>query len=229
MFGLYLTLIYILVYGFLQGFQFIWSNTYHFDVGQRYVSFGTIAVGMIVALPYMLLFNHFSGSGKTGKTPRPEQKLRPTLLTAPLLTGSLFWLGWANRPDISHWSDLTACFVFGFSIFALFTATYHYLLDSYSTNAASAMAAVTFMRYMASGGSAYTRKVVSGLIHVLTYLLLLLVVIATDPLYEAIGVAWSLTLFGCIAALLTPVPWLFWLYGSRIRSRSKWAFSDDEL
>jgi len=206
LFGLYLTVTYLLVFGFLEGFDYVFSDTYVFDLGQRYSAFGAIAFGMVVGLPYVLLFNHFSGSSKSNVDPPPEQKLRPTLLAAPLLAGSLFWLGWTNRATISFWSDLSACWVFGFTIMALFTATYHYLLDSYGTNAASAMAAITFMRYMASGG----------------------MVLATEPMYEALGVQWSMTLLGCVAALLAPVPWVFWWYGDKIRARSKWAFSQDE-
>lgn len=201
---MYLTLLYILIYGFLQGFDYIFTRTYHFNVGYRYTSFGAIVIGILLGLPYVLLLNFTFG--KTSKSdqsaaPPPEQRLGPALFASPLLPISLFWIGWTNRPDISYWSDLGACCLFGFAVMALFASTYHYLLDSYGTNAASAMAAVTFIRYFASGG----------------------MVLATGPMFTALTVKWTLTLLGCVAAVLTPVPWVFWRYGSVIRGKSKWA------
>ena len=203
LFSLYLTLLYLLIFGFLEGFDFIFSDTYHFGIGHRYSAFAAVAVGMVVGLPYVLLVKWVARS-KQSAEPGPEQRLTPSLLAAPLLAGSLFWLGWTNFATISFWSDLIACCVFGFSVYVLFTSTYHYLLDTYGSVASSAMAAATFTRYMASGG----------------------MIMATEPMYDAIGVQWSLTIFGCVAAALVPVPWLFWWYGEIIRKRSKWASSD---
>lgn len=200
-FGLYLTLLYMLIYGFLEGFDYIFTKTYFFDVGQRYSSFGAIAVGTVLGLPYVLAFRLLAVNHPNA----PEHTLRPALLAAPLLTASLFWLGWTNRVNVSYWSDLVACCLFGWATMVLFTTTYHYLLETYGTNAASAMAAITFMRYTASGG----------------------MVMITEPMYKGLGVAWTCTLLGCVAALLTPVPWVFWWYGSIIRRRSKWATIDD--
>ncbi|KAL5050209.1 major facilitator superfamily domain-containing protein [Aspergillus fruticulosus] len=42
-------------------------------------------------------------------------------------------------------------------------------------------------------------------------------------MFNAIGVNWTGTLLGCVAAVLTPIPLLFYLYGYKIRSKSKFA------
>lgn len=199
LFGIYITLLYMLIFGFLEGFNYIFTQTYHFDVGYRFTSFGAIGVGILLGLPYVVLLNHFSSPGP--KVPPPEKRLKPAVFASVLLPISLFWIGWTNRPDISYWSDLGACCLFGFALMALFTSTYHYILDAYGTNAASALAAITFMRYFASGG----------------------MVLATEPLYKVLTVKWMLTLLGCVAAVLTPVPWIFSWKGTSIRRRSKWA------
>ncbi|KAK5071782.1 hypothetical protein LTR64_004441 [Lithohypha guttulata] len=205
LFELYLTLLYVLVYGFLEGFQYIFTDTYDFSTGERYSSFAAIAIGILVAIPYILLIYHFASvrSKRNSTTISPEGRLLPSLFTSPLLPIALFWMGFTNRLDISYWSNLSACFVLGFALMALFTSAYHYLLDAYGTNSSSALGAVTFVRYAVSGG----------------------VVIATNPLYEALTVRWMLTLLGGIAVLLAPVPWAFWRYGSKIREKSKWAES----
>jgi DHA1 family multidrug resistance protein-like MFS transporter len=206
LFGLYLTLLYLLIYGFLEGFDFLFTDTYRFDTGRRYSAFAAIAVGILLGLPYILTVNKLTASRNAGKQGQGqqgqvEQRLIPALLPSILLTISMFWIGWTDRADISDFSVLGACCLFGFSLMALFTTTYHYLIDAYGTSASSAMCAATFMRYMASGG----------------------MVMATEPLYLALHVEWTLTLFGCVAGVLTPVPWVFWWYGSKLREKSKYA------
>ena len=42
-------------------------------------------------------------------------------------------------------------------------------------------------------------------------------------MFDGIGVNWSGTLLGCVAALLAPIPVIFYKYGHKIRQRSKFA------
>ena len=42
-------------------------------------------------------------------------------------------------------------------------------------------------------------------------------------MFNGIGVNWSGTLLGCVAALLVPIPIVFYKYGHKIRERSKFA------
>lgn len=81
------------------------------------------------------------------------------------------------------------------------TSTYQYMIDVYETCAASALAAVTVLRYCAAGG----------------------MTIAGTPLYENLGIHWTLTIMGSISALLVPVPYIFYFYGEQIRSHSEFA------
>lgn len=205
LFGLYLTLLYVLVYTFLHGFTYIFGKAYGWNPGQRGSAFGAVCVGVLLGVPYVMLFNHIYKRRHRQRdpeaTPLPESRLIPTIPIAPLLPISLFWLGFTDRPDISYFSPLGACALFGFSLYTIFVPTYHYLIDAYKTNSSSAMAAVTFMRYYASGG----------------------MIIAAIPMYEAIGVKWVMVLMGCVAALLTPVPILFWWKGDTVRAKSRFA------
>lgn len=41
--------------------------------------------------------------------------------------------------------------------------------------------------------------------------------------FNALGVNWTGTLLGCVAAILMPIPLLFYLYGPQIRAKSKFA------
>jgi DHA1 family multidrug resistance protein-like MFS transporter len=42
-------------------------------------------------------------------------------------------------------------------------------------------------------------------------------------MFDALGVNWAGTLLGCVAALLVPIPIIFYKYGAKIRQRSKFA------
>ena len=42
-------------------------------------------------------------------------------------------------------------------------------------------------------------------------------------MFDALGVNWAGTLLGCVALVLVPIPVVFWRYGAKIRTRSKFA------
>lgn len=46
------------------------------------------------------------------------------------------------------------------------------------------------------------------------------------PFYENLGVHWTLTILGAISAIMVPVPYLFYIFGEKIRSYSKFAASN---
>jgi len=44
-----------------------------------------------------------------------------------------------------------------------------------------------------------------------------------SKLFTGLGINWAATLLGCIAAVLVPIPVLFYMYGQRIRAKSPFA------
>ena len=42
-------------------------------------------------------------------------------------------------------------------------------------------------------------------------------------MFDALGVNWASTLLGCVAALLVPIPIVFYKYGAKLRQKSKFA------
>lgn len=78
---------------------------------------------------------------------------------------------------------------------------YQYLLDTYGIYAGSALAIVTCWRYLASG----------------------FINLVSRPMYSGIGVHWTLTIFGILAVLQMPLPFLFYYYGSALRKKSAFA------
>lgn len=126
------------------------------------------------------------------------------MLTAPLLPISLFWLAWTNDPNISIYSGLASCFCFGIVLNAIYVSSYEYIIDSYGERAAVALESVTMTRYLMAGG----------------------MVVAARPVYEGIGVRWTMTLLGCVAVVLTPAPYVLFRWGEKLRGKSLFAVGD---
>ncbi|PGH14947.1 hypothetical protein AJ80_05710 [Polytolypa hystricis UAMH7299] len=202
--GGYLTLLYTLLFTFLSGFDYIFKQTYGLSTGQTGSCFASIAVGAslaTLAAPALYSWARKTTHHEHGAFVPPEFRLWPAIVTGPLLPVVLFWLGWTNYRSISMWSSLGACFLFGIVLIAIYTSSYEYIIDSYGEHSASALASITMVRYLVAGG----------------------MVMAARPMYTGIGVHWTMTIMGCIAVLLAPMPLLFRIYGEKLRMRSQFA------
>ena len=43
------------------------------------------------------------------------------------------------------------------------------------------------------------------------------------PLYHNVGVPWGTSIFAFFSVALIPVPFVFFVFGKRLRARSKWS------
>jgi hypothetical protein len=207
-FGTYLVFLYILLFTFLSGFDYIFRNTYDLSVGYEGSCFAAIVIGtttFMICIPGLYSWARYKTKWRRGSPIKPEFRLWPAILTAPLLPISLFWLGWTNYSHISIWSGLAACYIFGIVLIAIYVSTYEYIIDSYREHAAVALASITMARYLIAGG----------------------MVIIVRPMYEGIGVQWTMTILGCVATILTPAPLTFWKFGHKLREKSPYATSDE--
>ncbi|KAK6530611.1 hypothetical protein TWF281_007451 [Arthrobotrys megalospora] len=205
--GSYLVLLYVLLFTFLSGFEYIFKKTYNLSDGLTGSCFGSIAAGataFTLCAPGLYSWARHHTEYVSGAHIKPEFRLWPAMVVAPLLPISLFWLGWTNFSTVSIWSGLGACFCFGIVLIAIYVSSYEYIIDSYGDHAAIALASVTMVRYLIAGG----------------------MVMAARPMYEGIGVHWTMTLLGCLAVVLTPGPYLLYIYGHQLRKRSPYARSE---
>lgn len=207
--GMYLVLLYVLVFTFLSGFDYIFKETYRLSPGQTGSCFGAIAAGITaftLLAPGFYSWARHKTEHVRGASVSPEFRLWPAIVAGPLLPVSLFWLGWGNYSSIPIWSSLGACFLFGVVLIAIYVGAYEYIIDSYGQHSAVALSSITAVRYLIAGG----------------------MVMASRPMYGNIGVHWTLTILGCIAVILAPAPMIFWKLGPRLRRRSRYAESMDE-
>lgn len=84
---------------------------------------------------------------------------------------------------------------------SIFLQALNYLVDAYLMFAASAIAGNTFMRSLCGAGFPLFA----------TYM------------FNGMGIQYASTLLGCVAGVLVPIPVIFWIYGAKIRAKSKLA------
>jgi hypothetical protein len=102
---------------------------------------------------------------------------------------------------MNYWPSIIGIALTGLGFTTIFQAALGYLIDTFTRYSASAVAANTFMRSMFSGA----------------FPLFIM------PMYHKLGVDWGTTVFGIIAAVLVPVPFLFFAWGRRIRAKGEWS------
>ncbi|KAL4931579.1 MFS transporter [Aspergillus undulatus] len=229
--SLYMTVIYIVLFTFFDGYPYIFEQVHDISQGLTNVIFVAMYVGIALAsfwvpVVYSWTKKEFaaatasmteastvSGADTPGNTSsddestakshptRPENRLWFAMLGAPFIPIGLFWMGWTDYKSISIWSPIVASAVFGFGTITVFISSYMYVIDSYDTYAASAPGFMTVSRYCAAGG-----MTVVGI-----------------PFYKNMGVQYTLTILACISVAMTPLPYMFWKFGHVIRGWSKFA------
>jgi hypothetical protein len=90
---------------------------------------------------------------------------------------------------------------FGAGLYIVILSILNYVVDSYQTYSASALAGVILVRNLVGAGFP----------------------LFATQMYERLDYEWASSLLGFIAILLVPIPWVFFYYGERIRLRSPWA------
>ncbi|GKZ21359.1 hypothetical protein AbraIFM66951_010148 [Aspergillus brasiliensis] len=206
--SLYLTIIYIVLFTFLEGYAYIFGESYGLSEGLTNLCWAGMLVGILLVSGIVPVVYSWTAKAyaRDKNTIAPEMRLWYTMLGGAVAVPiSLFWMGWTSNPKISIWSPLVASVFFGYGITTIFIVAYMYLIDSYGTYSASALGFLVFTRYVVAGG----------------------VTVAGGPIYEALGVQYTLTILGSISAAMALVPYLLYIYGPIIRKKSKYAVDID--
>ena len=203
--GFYLVVVYVVLFTFLNGFEFIFTDTYGLSPGDTGLAFLGILIGALVSTLISPLISSLYKRKFGDNDDKPEILLVPAIFASPFFAVSIFWLAWTNYPSISYWSSYTSIILFGYSITAIFVSSYIYIINSYGVTSSSALGSITMARYLISAG----------------------MVVAARPMYMGIGVHWSLTFLGCLAILCLPFPFLLFRYGHILREKSQFIESDD--
>jgi MFS family permease len=130
-------------------------------------------------------------------TPKPEIRLAPIALGAPLACIGLLMYGWGIDKQV-HWIlPIVGTAVFGMSIIAFVLPATTYLIEVFRDQAAAPVGASAVLRSLAGS----------------------LLPLCASRLYANLGLGWGNSLLAFLALVFAPLPWLFYRYGERLRER----------
>ncbi|KAB8269329.1 major facilitator superfamily domain-containing protein [Aspergillus minisclerotigenes] len=202
--ALYMSFLYGTTYLLLAALPIVFQRVRGWSPGMGGLAFVPIAIGMLFATAFMIFINRQYTrkvrASETGQLP-PEARLPSGKAGAALIPMGLFLFAWTNSPSI-HWA---VCMVgttfFGFGNICVTLALVNYLVDSYVTYAASALAAATVMRSLC--GATFP--------------------LFTTYMYDELGIHWASSVPACLSLACLPAPYLLSKFGPRIRRRSQFA------
>ncbi|EIN08811.1 MFS general substrate transporter [Punctularia strigosozonata HHB-11173 SS5] len=165
-----------------------------------------VLVGTILAAAINISYSRYRFAPLVEKHGRvdPEHRLPPMMIGAVTFPIGFFLLGWTSSPSIHWFPGVLGLMFIGMSFLLIFQAGINYLIDAYTKYSASAVAANTFMRSFFAAG----------------------LPLVAQPLFHNLGIDWACTLLGCVSVLLAVVPFLFYAFGKRLRTRSRMAADD---
>ncbi|KAK9316421.1 major facilitator superfamily domain-containing protein [Lipomyces starkeyi] len=208
--SVYMSVIYGLLYMFFFAYPVVFGEGKHFKFGPVGLMFIPIAIGVIVAALIAPFVNrhYIKMVEKYNGRPPAEVRLIPMMFACWLIPIGLFIFAWTSYPRLIWVGPCLAGFPCGLGFCLLYNSANNYLVDSYQHHAASALAAKTFLRSL--WGAA--------------------VPLFTIQMYHRLGNEWAGSLLAFIALACCLIPYLFYIFGARIRARSKYAYSpDDEI
>ena len=197
--------LYGLVYLFNEAFPLVFGpeKGHGFKTGAQGLSFLGLTIGPIIAFLFYPLQERYylqRVAANDGKGV-PEARMWMARLGALLIPLSLFWFGWTSYPTI-HWIvPIIASSFFGAGIYIIILSILSYVVDSYQTYSASALAGVILVRNVVGAGFP----------------------LFAEQMYNKLGYEWASSLLGFLAILLVPIPFIFFYKGEGIRLRSPWA------
>ncbi|KAI1318732.1 polyamine transporter 1 [Xylariaceae sp. FL0255] len=200
--SIYTAFIYGLLYLFLSAYPIVFEGVFGFTPGVSGLTFFGMIIGEVLA-GIAVLATQPSYQRKLAANngiPVPEWRLPIVIAGGLSFTGGIFWFGWTGYTNSFHWAVPAASGILtGFGLLTIFLQCLNYLVDSYLMFAASAIAANTFLRSLF--GSVFP--------------------LFATYLFKNLGINYAATLLGSIAALLIPIPVLFYFFGHKLRQKSK--------
>ncbi|EFX00410.1 major facilitator superfamily transporter multidrug resistance [Grosmannia clavigera kw1407] len=202
--SLYMAIIYGTMYMMFDAFPIVFEEVRGWSAGIGGLAFLGIAVGMVIAVFYAGLDNHFRYAkislAHKGAAP-PEARLFSGAIGAVLIPVGLFWFAWTNRPPV-HWVvPIIGSGFFAAGLVLVFLSLMNYLVDTYVVFAASCLAANAVLRSLF--GAAFP--------------------LFTTYMYQNLGLHWAASIPAFLALACLPFPFLFMRYGEQIRMRCKFA------
>lgn len=201
---------YAILYLSLSSYPYTFTTKYKWPLEHSTLPYIGILVGMCINCTLLMTYyerNYNKLVDANGGQPVPEGRLEPMKPAGVIFGLGLIWFFWsANYPEHVHWAVPTVSGIFtGYGLMGLFVPSINYIVDAYLFFAASAMASLTFLRSLMGAASP----------------------LFAVYMFEGIGLNWSGLILGLVALALAPVPFLFAIYGKKLRAKSKFALGNN--
>lgn len=185
-------------------FTYVFQEQYGFPTNSVGLTFLGIGIGSLLGLFAIGAVSDRMVKAKSKPRPdtpsgtmQPEYRLPPLVVGAFFIPAGLFLYGWSAQYK-THWIvPIIGTAFIGIGNIAVFMCIVSYLVDAFTTYAASALAANTVVRSIMGA----------------------ILPLAGQSMYAALGLGWGNSLLGFIAVACIPVPVILIQYGERWRKR----------
>ncbi|KAK9454672.1 major facilitator superfamily domain-containing protein [Dipodascopsis uninucleata] len=133
--------------------------------------------------------------------PIPEERLTAMKVGSILMPTGLFIFGWTSDPQYPWIAPCIGLVLLAAGFITVFQNCVNYLVDSFPRFAASAIAATTFLRSCSAAAFPIFGQV----------------------MFQDMGVPWAASTIAFVGVALTPIPFIFYTYGARIRARNPYS------
>ncbi|OJK04896.1 hypothetical protein ASPACDRAFT_19815 [Aspergillus aculeatus ATCC 16872] len=202
--ALYASFTYALLYLTLEVFPIVFDELRQWKPVVATLPFIALFVGVLLSSSFIILVGqpyYIRKFDEGGGKPVPEARLMPMAVGGFLFAAGLFWFGWTAAPKY-HWAlPCVAAGMFGCGFCIIFGQCINFLVDTYGPYAASATASNTFLRSVLAAAFP----------------------LFSQPMFHNLGVGPAMSILGGVAAAAIPVPFLFMVYGKRLRAMSRFA------
>lgn len=197
--SLYMAIVYGYLYLLFTTITSVYEEVYGWNSGVAGLSYLGIGIGMFIGLAGFASTSdrtvaHLMKKNNTER--KPEYRLPVMMVGAALVPIGLFWYGWSAEKQLQYIMPIIGTGFVGAGLILTFMPISTYLVDAFTTYAASAMAANTVVRSLVGA----------------------FLPLAGPAMYSKLGLGWGNSLLGFIAVALWPVSVIFYFYGERIRT-----------
>lgn len=211
--SLYCSFLYGLLYTFVVSVPWIFGTYYGFTDSGKSLSYLGMVIGTAVAsIPAVLIDIKFyqprlaKWQAQNGEdVPLPcENRLVGALIGSIILPLSLFGAGWTAQYQVNPVVPMIVQAIVMLSSLIIYASSNLFMLDSYGPLYGAS----------ASGALMLSRHTLSAVFPLFAL-----------QLFSALGAGWGSTLLGFITVVMAPIPWCFWIWGDKLRKRSKYETS----
>ncbi|CAO1612711.1 unnamed protein product [Parajaminaea phylloscopi] len=192
--------VYALLYTYFEAFPLVFRDRHGFNEGELGLAYLPIIAGTLLAFGGHHWQNrlYLGRKAANGGKPVPEARLAWALIGGPIFALSLFWFAFTTYRSV-HWAaPLFSGVPFGLGTMIIYMAAVSFVTDSYTTDGASALAAVSLVRsLMGAGFPAFA-----------------------TAMYENLGYQYAGLLVALLAVVMSFMAPVFYVWGPSIRARS---------